>query len=123
MRRERPCSSCVRDLLRRLDGIARQTQCARQHARAAAGHEPDRQVVAVDAVQHLVEAAVAGEDDERVGVVDLAREIHRVTRALGPQRAQVRGPHQRPLDRRDPFLRDAARLRVDDQDGALHGVA
>src|SRR5204862_7792714 len=50
---------CAGELLGGLDGIPRQAERSRQDARAATRHEPERQVVALDAVQRLVEAAVA----------------------------------------------------------------
>src|SRR3712207_8904319 len=49
----------------RSHGVAGKPQRARQDARAAPGHQAERRR-AVHAVQRLVEAAVAGEDVDRV---------------------------------------------------------
>ena len=65
MRRVRLLLERLRNLARSRDRIGRQAERARQHARAAAGQERDRRV-ALEPVQGLVEAAVAGEDDDRL---------------------------------------------------------
>ncbi len=64
--------------------LVRQAQRARQHAGAAGGQQPDRDLGA-DAVQHVVRRAVPGEHDDRVvAEVDrLAREVARLPGALG----------------------------------------
>ena len=59
------------DRARRGDRVARQPERARQDARPAAGQEAERHR-AVRAVQRLVVGAVAGEDDDRVGVAAAA---------------------------------------------------
>ena len=65
IRRVRSCVERLGKLPRRLDRIVRQPERPREHARPAAGQEADRHV-ALEPVQRLVEAAVAGEDDDRV---------------------------------------------------------
>ena len=91
-------SQGVREAFGRPDRIAWQPQRARQHTGAASGHEAERQVIAVYAVQSLVEAAVAGKDDQRIRVTCLAGELDRVPRPLGAHRPDIRGPHQLPFD-------------------------
>ena len=76
-------------LLGRPYRVARQAERARQNARAASRDEAERQVVSLDAVQGLVEAAVAGEDDHGIRVAGLTGELDRVSRPLGPHRAHV----------------------------------
>ncbi len=60
-----------RQLLGRGDGVARKAERAREHVRAASGDEADGRV-GPDPVQHLVEAAVAGEDVHGLGIGMLA---------------------------------------------------
>jgi hypothetical protein len=124
--RDRPrsvvCES-VRQLLGRLERITRETEGAGKNARASARHESQREVVAVDAVQRFVEAAVAREDDQRVGVTCSSCELDGMLRPLGAHRADVRNAHQRAFDRCGLLVRDLARERIDDQDRTLHGVA
>ena len=113
MRRVLPCEQPARGS----DGVARQPERARQHACAPAGDEADRRA-AGDAVQRLVEAAVAREDVDRLDLaVRLARELGRVAGAF-------RDPHvdvtERGRDAVDQLVGDARRVRVDDQDGPCH---
>ena len=49
----------IRELLRCSLRVTREAERARQHARAAARHESDRQIVPLDAVEGFVETAVA----------------------------------------------------------------
>src|SRR5207244_5706408 len=77
------------DLLGRLDRIAGQAERTRKHARPAAGHEAERQVVPLHAVQDLVEAAVAGEHDQRIRVARRLCELDRVAWTFGPDGANV----------------------------------
>ena len=113
MRRVLPWSS----LSRGGDGIARQSERARQDACAPAGDEADRRA-AGDAVQRLVEAAVPGEDVDRLDLaIRLARELGRVAGALRTPHVDVT---ERGRDAVDQLVGDARRVGVDDQDGACH---
>ena len=89
----------VHELLGRLGGLRRDPERPREHARAAARDEPDR-VDAVEAVEHLVVAAVAGEDEQNVGL--LARLRARARSRDPPARStpSERGPPARASARR-----------------------
>ena len=67
--RLRPATSASTICARGGDLVSRQPERAREDARAAAGHEPERQL-AGGAVDRLVVGAVAREDDDRVGIAD-----------------------------------------------------
>jgi hypothetical protein len=109
----------VRDPPRSVLRIARQAERTRQHARPAARDEAD-QDIAVDAVEDLVEAAVAGERDDRCRRRSIARELGRVAFPLCVQRRHGRGARELALDRSDALLGDVGRDRVDDQHDLAH---
>ena len=110
-----PLGQRAGDLAGRGNGIARQAERARQHARPPAGQETDRRLAGV-AVQRLVEAAVTREDDQRIRPVRGAGELRRMPRALGEQRRHRPDPAELGLDRAHALLRHLARERVDNQD-------
>lgn len=98
-------------------GSEGKTERPREYARSAAGDEADRNP-APHPVQHLVEAAVAAEDDDRVGV-GRTRELGSVP---GPLRLDRVSSH----DRRDSggaLGGDSACVRIDDQKRLGHGGA
>jgi hypothetical protein len=97
--------------------LVREAERAGEHARAAARQEADRDV-GVQAVQRLVEAAVAGEHDDRVAPASagVAHDLGRVTRALGAHRHHLAGAGQLALHRRDALLGHPGREGVHDQD-------
>ena len=119
--RDRPRAALLERLrqpLGRLDRVAGQAQSARHHARPAAGDAAERRRLGAEAVQRLVEAAVAGVDEDRVGVLGgLARELGRVARPLGQEGRHLGVAAERALDEGDPVLVDRGRERVHDQDG------
>ena len=79
----------ARDALGGSDRIARKPERPRQDAGAAARHEAERRL-AVRAVDRFVEAAVAREHVDRVGVAaGLAGELGRVAAALGASRPRA----------------------------------
>jgi catechol 2,3-dioxygenase-like lactoylglutathione lyase family enzyme len=93
----------------------RQSQRAGEHARAAAGDETDRDLWP-DAVQHFVEAAVAGEDEDSIRV-GTRSDLRPVPRTLGPDDVditQLRG------NLRDARRRHRGRLWIDDQEWPRH---
>ena len=121
IRRSRVLRERGADRARRGDRLARQPERARQHARASARQEAERNA-AVGAVQRLVVGAVAGE----------ARGSRR-RRPAPPAASSVAWPGccvnsvceleplaQRALDVRDPLAGHVRRVRVDDQERALH---
>jgi hypothetical protein len=76
-------------------GIAGKPERAREDARPAARHEPERDQ-AGRAVDGLVVGAVAGEHDERVGVLRrLSRELDRVARGVGLPHHDLGAPGER----------------------------
>src|SRR5581483_4633503 len=77
------CLQRRRDPLSGRDRVARHAERARENTRATAGQEADRDVP-LEPVQRLVEAAVAGEDDDRVDAVAAGGgdEVRRVARVL-----------------------------------------
>ena len=81
----------VRHDARRLDRVRRQPEAAREDARAAAREKADRHVL-LEAVQRLVEAAVAREDDDRIraAAARLGHELGRMTGPLGRARRGLR---------------------------------
>ena len=98
-----------------VDGVAREPQGAGEDARAAAGREPDRDVL-VEAVQRFVEASVARVHDHGVDVTRaVADKLHRVLWALGAEDVDVGVGGERLGDGRDARLADGARVRVDDE--------
>jgi hypothetical protein len=102
------------------DGLGGQAEGAGEHARAAAGKEADRHV-GVQAVQRLVEPAVAGEHEHGVGVLrDLADELGRVPRSFGQQDAHIGRTGELGDDRVELALAHAGRKRVDDERDAPH---
>ena len=103
-------SSCA------LDGIAREAERPREHARPTARNEPDGRA-RVDSVQHLVERPVAAVDVDRP---DRGRHL---AGDLGRLAATGRDPHDGCARKShahgcEQFLRDSGRKRVDDQDPA-----
>ena len=77
---------------------AREPERPRQHARPASGDEPERGAV-VDAVQHLVERAVATEDVQRRRPAgDLARDLGRL--AGSARQPELRVPREARRSRR-----------------------
>ena len=112
--------AALRDALRSGNGIAREPERARKHARPASWEEAERDVD-LDPVQHLVVRAVAAEDVDRFDVACRPRDLGRLARrgrepGLGPR-------WKRRLHRRQPMLVDAGRERVDDEEPAHCGVA
>ena len=91
--------------------LPRQPERPGQHARPAAGNEAHRQV-GPNTVQDLVEATVAGEDEERVRL-GAGRQLSRVPGPLGPDDLDV-AEHARYCRHR--LGRHPARLWVDDQE-------
>ena len=110
IRRSFPCA--MRSAARA--GSRGRPERARQHARAAAGNEPDRDVGA-EAVDHLVVGAVAREDVDRLRAVrPLGGELRRLPARL---REHGLGPGgQRCLDGGELLLVDSAGERIHDQD-------
>ena len=86
--------------------VVRQTERREEHARASARQEADRHV-GVQPVQRLVEAAVAGEDDDRLAApaAGVGHELGGVTGSLGSHRLDRRRRDSAPFSHR----RDAAR--------------
>ena len=114
----------VGDLPRGRDRIERQPERTRQHARPAARNEGNGRV-ALEAVERLVEAAVAGEHDDRVRAsvaTGLGDELGGMFRMLGLQHRQLRHARELTLDRFELLVGDARRERIDDEDGGLHGT-
>ena len=108
------------ELLRRLERVARQSERARQHAGAPARHEPDRHRVA-QAVQHLVEPAVAGEHDDGVEVAaEHRRQLGPVPRPLGAHRGHLGDPQEHIAHGRRRLVVDVAGVGVDDQRDSPH---
>ena len=106
IRRVRPSASRAR----RGDGLARQAERPRQHARPPSRDEAEHGL-RPDAVEHFVEAAVAREDDHPV-CVRVPRELGGVPGPLGEERL-VGAEGLRDLLRE--LGRHPARVRVDDQ--------
>ena len=123
IRRDRPAASASATWLGGRDGISRQPERAREHARAAAGQEADRDV-RVEPVQGLVEAAVPREDDDRVDAAAArpGHELRRMARALGEEEVELGDSLQLRADVREPLLAHAGRERIDDERDS-HGVA
>src|SRR5262249_60959974 len=71
-------------------------------------------------VQGLVEQTVAAEDEARIRVRPLARELRRVLGALGQRDCQLETLAELLRDRSQALLGDTARERVDDQGRGLH---
>jgi hypothetical protein len=108
-----PGEQRVRDVRSRGDRIGRDTERTREHARPTAGDEADRHAVA-DPVQDLVEAAVAGVDDDRVAV-GLARELGGVARPGRTLDADLTCAPELARDRVQPLRRDVRGERIDDE--------
>ena len=106
----------ARDETGRHDRVAPQPERARKDARPAGREEAERDVPG-DAVQHLVVGPVTGEHVDRVdGRLVLAGEARRLARLGRPDDRRARGElRQHAVDER---LRDAGRVRVDDQEPA-----
>ena len=102
-----------RDLARRRREVARQAERAREHIRPAAGQEAERDA-ARRAVQDLVEAAVAGEDDH-ASPPPAASSVPWPGRSVSSVRTS-RHPLELRLDGAHASLGDGARVRVHDQD-------
>src|SRR5581483_11931200 len=98
------------------DRIGRQAERARENARAAAWQEADRHV-ALEPIERLVEAAVAGVHDDRLAVV-VERggdELGRMIRVLGEHDHQVARRLERGLHLGELRLRHMRGERIDDQ--------
>ena len=101
--------------LSRADGVPGKAEPARKDARPATGDAADRRRVRAEPVRHLVEAAVAGEDEDRVDVACHGeRELGRVSATLGQVGRDAPESRQHSLDERDPMLVDRARKWIDD---------
>jgi hypothetical protein len=100
------------DALGGCDGIARQSERARQDVRASAGDEPDGRVGPYP-VQHLVEGAVTGKDVDGLGVSGRLGELGRMTRMLRPHNLHVAQCAAYLLG---PSVADIACERVDDEE-------
>ena len=107
--------------MRGRDRIAGESQRARQHARPAPGDEAEGNL-AVGSVHRLVEAAVAGEDEDAVAfrtecVLD---ELRRVARPLSQEHLDLGVAPERRVNGGEARLGHAGRERVDDQDRLAH---
>src|SRR4029453_12106641 len=103
-----PFAVSVCELLRRAHGITREAERTRKHARAPTGDEPQRRAVC-DPVDRLVEAPVAGEDEDGFSL-SRPRELRRVALMLGLD--DLRAEDLR--DRGGALARDRARRGIDD---------
>jgi hypothetical protein len=96
--------------------VRRHAERTRKHARPSTRQEADRHV-AHEPVERLVEATVAGEDDDRFGsAVDrCGDELRRVTWPLGELDGQLDDTLELGLDGRELRLRDSRGERIDNQ--------
>ena len=121
IRRSRPSASAA-PTARAASAGSRESPSARGRTLVPPpGQEPDRKR-AVGAVQRLVVGAVAREDDDRVDRVGCRRrrELGGVTGVLREARLDVDALAQRVLDRGDRRPGHLGRVRIDDEECALH---
>ena len=108
------------DALRDVDGIAREPERTREHARAASGEESERDVH-LDPVQDLVVRPVTAEDVDRLDLACRPRDLRGFAR--GGREPGLGPGGQRRLHGRKPVLVDSRRERIDDEEAAHCGVA
>ena len=93
-----------RDPLAAPHGVSRKAERPGEHARSAAGEEPERDVD-LDAVQHLVVGAISAEDVQRVDLACLPGDLGGVAGHRREPRLDTVG--ERRLHRREAVLIDA----------------